>query len=532
MLRILLKKQLTEVFRSYFYDQKSNKARSKVATIAWFIFYGIIMLGVLGGVFSFLSISLCEGMASAGVDWFYFSIMGLVAILMGAFGSVFNTYSGLYLAKDNDLLLSMPIPVRYIVVSRLLNVYLLGLMYSAVAIIPAVIVYWIVTPITIGTVIGGILTVVAVSLIVLMLSCLLGWVVAKISVRLKNKSFITVIISLVLIAAYYFFYFKATYFIQELLQNASTFGESVKGKAYVIYLFGRMGTGDYLAMLLSVIILSVLLLAIWFILSRSFMSVAAATVSYEKKKSSDSRMKCRTPNAALLNKEFMRFSSSANYMLNCGLGILFLVILGCVMLIKGSVFVDIIYNVMGEKSGAVPILSTAVICMIGSTIDPAVPSVSLEGKSYWVVRSLPVDAWQIIKAKISMQLILTVIPTLFCSICAATVIPCSVIEKLFVIFMPLIAVIFMTLFDMFLGIKKPIMTWSNEMIPVKQGIGVMFALLGAWLYSMAFGGVFLLAAWRLGSVLYFVIAAAFTLLLSFVLFSWLKRKGVEELEKL
>ena len=56
--------------------------------------------------------------------------MGLLAVLLGAFGSVFNTYSSLYLSKDNDLLLSMPIPVRSIMASRLLGVYLMGLMYS------------------------------------------------------------------------------------------------------------------------------------------------------------------------------------------------------------------------------------------------------------------------------------------------------------------------------------------------------------------------------------------------------------------
>ena len=29
MLKLLLKKQLTEIFRTYFYDAKKNKARSK-----------------------------------------------------------------------------------------------------------------------------------------------------------------------------------------------------------------------------------------------------------------------------------------------------------------------------------------------------------------------------------------------------------------------------------------------------------------------------------------------------------------------
>ena len=34
MLKLLLKKQLLEIFRSYYYDAKKNKARSKAATIA------------------------------------------------------------------------------------------------------------------------------------------------------------------------------------------------------------------------------------------------------------------------------------------------------------------------------------------------------------------------------------------------------------------------------------------------------------------------------------------------------------------
>ena len=46
-----------------------------------------------------------------------------VAIMLGAFGSVFNTYAGPYLPKDNDLLLSMPIPVSSLVAARAFPFY-------------------------------------------------------------------------------------------------------------------------------------------------------------------------------------------------------------------------------------------------------------------------------------------------------------------------------------------------------------------------------------------------------------------------
>lgn len=110
MLKLLVKKQLTEIFRAYLYDAKKNRARSKAATVGYIIFFILLMVGVIGGMFTLLSLAMCQDMAKVGMSWFYFAIMGLMAILLGAFGSVFTTYSSLYLPKDNDQLLSLPIP--------------------------------------------------------------------------------------------------------------------------------------------------------------------------------------------------------------------------------------------------------------------------------------------------------------------------------------------------------------------------------------------------------------------------------------
>lgn len=262
MLKTLLKKQMAEIFRNYFYDPKKNKMRSRGATAMYIALYVLLMAGVLGGMFALLAVGICAPMAAAGVGWLYYLVMGLIAVLLGAFGSVFSTYSSLYLSKDNDLLLSMPIPVRYVMASRLLGVYLLGLMYSGVATVPAVIVYWIVAPVTAGTVVGGVLMVLLVSVIVMVLSCLLGWVVARISLRLKNKSFITVILSLAFLAAYYFVYYKAQGLITLLAENAAVYGAKIRGSAYLLYLFGSVGAGDWLALAVVVALLYTLLSAL------------------------------------------------------------------------------------------------------------------------------------------------------------------------------------------------------------------------------------------------------------------------------
>lgn len=154
MLKVLLKKQLAEIFRVYFYNPKSNKRRSVGSTVGFFVFYAFLMLVICGGMFGFLAYSLCSPLVAAGLDWLYFTLLSLIAVALGTFGSVFNTYSGLYLAKDNDLLLSMPIPVRYIMLVRLLGVYLMGLLYSGIVLLPTAVIYLIFAPVTALTVVG------------------------------------------------------------------------------------------------------------------------------------------------------------------------------------------------------------------------------------------------------------------------------------------------------------------------------------------------------------------------------------------
>ena len=54
------------------------------------------------------------------------------------------------------------------------------------------------------------------------------------------------------------------------------------------------------------------------------------------------------------------------------------------------------------------------LCGVASMNDMTAPSVSLEGKSLWLMQSLPVTPWQVLKAKLSMQIILTAVPMALC----------------------------------------------------------------------------------------------------------------------
>ena len=527
MLKQLVKKQMAEIFRSYLYDAKKSQKRAKGTVILYFALFVFLMVGVLGGMFTFVAMMLCDAMAAVDMGWLYFTLMGLVAIFMGAFGSVFNTYSSLYLAKDNDLLLSLPIPLRVIISSRLVTVYLMGLMYSAVVIVPAVVVYWVQVAHSATVIVGGLLTVAIVSLIVLLLSCLLGWVVAKISLKLKHKSITTVLVSLLGIGLYYFIYFKAQTVISDLVANAVVYGVKIKGAAYPLYLFGRMAEGDWTAMALVSAAVVLLTALTWLLLSRSFLRLATSGGSTGKARYREKKARVCSLPTALLGKECRRFVSSPNYMLNCGMGVLMIPAAGVLLLVKGGEWMAPLKAMLPGAESTLAALAISVACLLASMNDMAAPSVSLEGKSLWVLQSLPVSAWEVLKAKLKMQLVCTGIPMLVFLACALPVLGLSPVLSLLTAAGSLLAVLLLALFGLTMGLKMPNLHWTSEITPVKQGGSVALALLGGWVYALLPGG----AAMTLGRNLHpAVIPAVFCLLtavLCALLYVWLKNRGAK-----
>ena len=526
MLKLLVKKQLFEIFRSYFYDAKKNKARTKGATIGYIVMFVLLMVCLLGTMFGVLSNTMCGPLAEMGMDWLYFVIMGMMAVFLGAFGSVFNTYSGLYLAKDNDLLLSMPIPVRVIMTSRLLSVYLMGLMYSAIVILPAIIVYWCTVPITAGRILGGVVLLIVISLFVLTLSCALGWVVAKISLKLKRKSFITVIVSLVFFGLYYFVCFRSQAMITDLLLNAEDVGNRIKG-IYPLYLFGRVGCGDGVAMLIVSAVVIALLALVWYLIARSFLHIATASGNTAKTVYHEKAVKPVSADAALLRKELGRFTSSPLYMLNCGLGTVFLVVLAVLALIKGREVFLMMNALFAGGEGFVTVLAALCLCLLAGSNDISTPSVSLEGKSLWIAQSLPIDPWQALRAKLRMHLLITELPLVVCAVCVAAVSGAALPEIVMMLVTPMVYVVLSAAFGLFMGLKRPNLNWTSEVAPIKQGLAVFLSMFVGWLVAVALGFLYYALMARVGAVAFLLAVTALFAVLALVLVRWLKTSGAK-----
>lgn len=527
MLKALLKKEFLQLNDFYLRDRKTGKRRSPAGAAVFLLLFALVFVS-LGASVYYVGDLLAKTFLTLDMAWLYFSLMGMTAIFAGVIGGVFMTYAGLYRAKDNELLLSMPIPPAYILTVRLIGVYAMGLLYESVVFVPTIFAYWANLPsVSFPAVLFPVLLLFVISLFVLTLTCALGWVVALISSRLKNRTAVTVILTLAFIALYYFVYFRINTLLQQLAANAERIGRFIKTFLAPVYYMGRAGEGDGTAFLLCALFSAVLAVLVFFILSRTFLRIATMNGGVKKTAYREKTVKAGNIASALYRKELRRFLSSAAYLMNMGLGLVLLPAAVVAVYIKRDVIAsvkELLPTVFPGRGNLIPVLVTAAVCVFSLMDIITAPSVSLEGKNLWIVQSMPVDARDVLRAKLRLHLSLVLLPILICIPLVGLLFGVTIPEMCFSVLFGGVYTFFTAVLGLSLNLKKPNLEWTNETMPIKQGASVGYAMLigFAVLLLFCFGGYFLsgIAPW-----LYELLSAVLLLFVSLVLYRFIMTRG-------
>ena len=90
-----------------------------------------------------------------------------------------------------------------------------------------------------------------------------------------------------------------------------------------------------------------------------------------------------------------------------------LLVLGGVSLWKADLFARFAQAV----PEGVPVLVCCAVCAVSAANFLTTPSVSLEGRTVWLLQSLPIPSWQALCAKLELHLLLTGVPAALCLVC-------------------------------------------------------------------------------------------------------------------
>ena len=238
---------------------------------------------------------------------------------------------------------------------------------------------------------------------------------------------------------------------------------------------GLAAEGNILSMLIFTAIIGALFLLVYFVLSRSFLGIATANKGSRQMEFKGQMQTAISVGTALLQKELRRFLGSANYMLNCGLGIIFMPVAAVMLFWKSGTVSE--FLALPFLQNLLPLLAVGGICMIATMNDMTAPSVSLEGKNIWIVQSLPVDSRKVLTAKLKLHLILTLIPAIPLIVAVEWLIKPDLI---FGVLIPIAVVLFVLLMGtlgLCVNLKMPNLNWISEIVPIKQSMSVIVGII-------------------------------------------------------
>ena len=360
------------------------------------------------------------------------------------------------------------------------------------------------------------------------LAVLLGWAVALANDRARHKSLVTVVCSLVFFALYYAGFLRVQDILDDLLADAAQSGAALARAAWPLRLLGGAAAGE-LPALVGLVLGTVLCFAAFCkllekpYLRRMTARKGTARTAYHARKARPVSLR-----QALLRRELLHLGSSSAYMLNSAMGTLGLLVLGGVSLWKADLFARFAQAV----PEGVPVLVCCAVCAVSAANFLTTPSVSLEGRTVWLLQSLPIPSWQALCAKLELHLLLTGVPAALCLVCMQAAVQMPPVYFYLTLLEAELFVLLSAEMGLALGLVLPNLHWTSEAAVIKMS-GCTLLSMAANLVAVL---VLTLAQTNLLKILPLpaVMAAALVLLAGAdgLLGHWLKTRGARRLAEL
>jgi len=493
------------------------------------VLYAILAVYVVVSLFAavgMMFMGVAKPLISVGLGWLVMAIAGLMCIALSVVGSIFMTQQQIYEAKDNELLLSMPIPPSYILATRIFLILVLNMLIGVFILIPAFIVYCIYAPaVTALMIIIFILAFILIAFISTAVSCACGWLVALISSKMRRKNLISTVLMLAAFFGYMYFYMNLQSYTAKLIAGGTEFAAAISKALPPVYLFGRaIDSPDFLALLQFALWCMLPFVLVYFLLSRSFIKIATSKRGGVRVEYKERELKVGSVRSALIRKELGRFFSLPMYIFNSGLGAVMALIGAAAILIKGPELISMLESVPAFQP-LIPLLMCAMLCFIATTNCITAPSISLEAKTLWLLRSIPVKASDVFYAKIMASLVVTVPPLMLASLASCYVLDLNPVQGLLIVVTPLLLQVLISLTGLVLNLLLPRFEWLSETVVLKQSASVMAAVFGGMAIVAVPVLVFVFFASNVPGDIYMALCALLFFILSLIMLGFLKGRG-------
>ena len=452
-----------------FLNNKDKKAKKVYVALSATILFLVALVAVYVGmlVYGYVAIGLGEVIPA-------YLIM-ISSLIMLAFG-LFKAGSVIFEKKGYDILCSLPVSAKSIVAARFIRMYVENIIFTLVVMVPGIAVYGFLTRPVISFYLLGIVVTFLVPFAPMTIAIIIGALITAISSRTKYKSIIGAIIPIIIVVSSLAMTGRLSAVEGQLTPEMLTsLAGVVTGIIANIYppaiWFGNMMLGSCAIETVLFIFVSFALLGITaYIIGANFQRVCQAL--YGTIANHDFTMGTQEQShvmVALVKREFKRYFASTVYLSNTIMGPII-----AVAMAVSFFFIDIesllaMLPIKIDVVGILPLAIGTIFCIMNTTST----SVSMEGKEWWLIKSLSLTSKQILDAKLLMNLILFAPFYVVAVVTSIIALRPSGLEIIWMVISPAVLILFSCVWGLFINLKVPVFNWENETSVVKQSVSAL-----------------------------------------------------------
>ena len=392
--------------------------------------------------------------------------------------SLYKANSYLYSFKDFDLLMSLPVTERDVLLSKLCMLYTDSLLYVLFGYIPVAVAYGVMLGAGFGYWLAALGFFFLVPILPVTAAALVALPIAFFSSRSKMSNLFMLIGSVVLLLGCLWLSFASS----TITSEEAVLDMVLSAKDVVGFYFPAVWLADGLSGSIPSGLLFTgmsLLAAAAFVIvyAKTFRAINARLT--ERFSRASYKMKALSVSGrfgALLMREIRGYFSSYIYVLNTAFGVIMATAYIVMLIFMDYESVAAMLGMPGASDMMVPVtLIVFGFCAVMGTTTAC--SVSIEGRQVWILKSLPVRFADIAKSKIALSLLISAPLLLADTIVMAVVFGFTFAQFASVALVVLLCTLMAALGGLTVNLMLPNMEWKSQVQAVKQSASVIAAML-------------------------------------------------------
>jgi ABC-2 type transport system permease protein len=522
---LIFKMNVISTFKlNYITKNTTKKERTKTFIMLGLIIYAIVALAFTSALnYQIMSDTLILIDAMILIP-----VLALISsVLISLVTTIYKANGYLFSPKDYDMLASMPISSKDILLAKMLMLLITNYLFVFISYLPGVIVYGMNVHVTIWFYLANIIIMFFIPFIPMVIGSILSYIITRISLRFKKNQLVLTILVFLLFGLIMVGSFAYTQILDMIVEQSASILDQIKYFYYPAHLLIKTLLEGSIFAFLAFLTLSLIIFAISIIvINKQYQKMnAKLKETFQQSNYKLEELEVQSPLTAIFKKDLKRYFGSTMYFINTAFGMFLLLIITVASIFTGT---SVISTMIGMDISNLPVFEIILIMfvVINSLSSTTSPSISLEGKYMWIIKSMPIDPKTIYKSKLLLNLLVIVPIELTSAIVLSIVFGFSWIEVILLITIPMIYAFAMAVGGLLINILKPTFQWEQEVTVVKQSMSVLFTML----YGMALvaAPIVIYTSVQVTNIYIFAsLVGGLVLMLTWVMYGWVMTTGVK-----